>query len=124
MNLRFTLGYKGDFKVRRIALDSANFASDDVDGFVDELSTFEEFKRPFATCHFAKPTDIISGFGLESNVSGYIFTEQDHDLPVAVDKFGIDIRVPIFDSATCDCRRFTARPPNDKVECLGSISPM
>ncbi len=88
LNLRFTPGYKGDFKVDRVAFGIGDLTIDDVDGFVDEFSTFDEFKRPFVAFDFAKPTDIIPAFSLEKDVPKDIFTEQDHNFPVAVDSFG------------------------------------
>ncbi|MCY3551410.1 MAG: hypothetical protein OXH39_13200 [Candidatus Poribacteria bacterium] len=95
MNLHFTLGYKGDFNVSLIAFDIGDFADNDVDGFVDEFSASDKLKCAFGASNCCDPTDIISTFSLEDDVSGYLFTESDLDPPVAVDTSGIDIRVTV-----------------------------
>ena len=120
MNLRFTLGYKGDFNVRLVAIGISDPADDDIDGFVDEFSTFDKLKRACGASNLCDPTDITSALGLEGNVSGYLYSEFNPDDPLAIDSFGINIRVPVFDSATRDVRRGTARRGSDIVECLGS----
>ena len=96
MNLHFALGYKSNFNVILNAVGSGDPTSDNVDGFVDELSTFDKFKSPCATFNFAKPTDIISAFGLEGNVFRLRLTELNHYFSVAVDSFGVNIRVTVL----------------------------
>ena len=64
------------------------------------LRAFDEFECAYIAINFPKPTDVITGFGLERDVSSYLLTEENLDYPVAVDSFGIDIRVTVYDGST------------------------
>ena len=124
MNLHFSLGYEGYFELNWVACCSGDFTNDDVGGSVDELFPFDKFKYACGAFDFTKPTDIVPIFGLKGNVSGYLCSEGNLYDPIAVDRFGIDIRVPVFDSATRDTRIVgSVRRGNFIAQCLGAISP-
>ena len=124
MNLCFTPGYKGDFNVNLLnAVDSGDFTNNDVDGFVGKLFALDKFKCCYGTFDFAKPTDISPIFGLEGDVSGYLFTEEDFNPSVAVDGFGINIRITIYNNATRDTQIGSVWSSNCIVQGLGAISP-
>ncbi len=109
LNLRFTPGYKGYFNVSLVAIDSGDFTNDDVDSFVDEFSTFDKLKRTRGAGNFCYPADIISTFGLKRDVPGYLFSEVNLYFPIAVDSFGINIRVTVFEGITILQRDFSER---------------
>ena len=105
-------------------VSSGDFTNDDINGIVNEFSTFDKFKTAFGTINFCDPTDIVPALSLESNVSGYLLTEGNLDHPFAVDNFGVDIRVPVYNSATRDTQIVgSVRRSNFIVQYLGAVSP-
>lgn len=124
LNLRFTVGYKGDFDLSFGAIGSRNFANDEVDGFVGEFFTFNKLKRAFGASNVCDPTDISPIFGLKCDVSGYLFIESDLNYPLAIDSYRINILVPVYNSATRDTRIVgSVWRGNFIVQHLGAISP-
>ncbi|MCG9134138.1 hypothetical protein J5I95_20955 [Candidatus Poribacteria bacterium] len=89
-----------------------DFTNDDIDGGVGQLFAFDEFKCRFVPFDFANPADIIPIFGLKCDVSGYLFSEGNLDPSVAIDGFGIDILVAVFNSATRDTQIGSVRRGN------------
>lgn len=124
MNLRFTLGYKGDVDLSFGAIGSGDFTNDEVDGFVGEFFTFNKLKRAFGASNVCDPTDISPIFGLKCDVSGYLFIESDLDYSLAIDSYRINILVTVYNSATRDTRIVgSVRRGNFIAQCLGAISP-
>ena len=106
-----------------IAFDIEDFANNDVDGFVDEFFAFNKFKCCYVAFDVANPTDISPIFGLQCDASGYLFTESDLDPSLAVDSFGIDIFIPIYNGATRDTQIGSVGASNCIVHCKSAISP-
>ena len=102
--LSFLFSDKSDLNISRVACSIRDFTCDNVGGFVTNLFAFDKFECACGALDFSKPTDIVASVGLECDVSGYVFTESNLDLRVAVDGFGIDISVTIFDGSTGNCR--------------------
>ena len=124
LNLYFAFGYKGNFNISLDTVSSRDFTNDDVDGFVGKFFALNTFKCRCVTFDFANPTDISPIFGLKCDVSGYLFSKGNLDPSVAVDEFGVDILVPVYNSATRDTQIVgSVRPGNFIVQYLGAISP-
>jgi len=121
--LLFTLGYKGDFNVGRVACGIRDFTCDNVGSFIVEFSAFNKFENAFVAPDFSEPTDIITGFGLERDVSSHIFTKSNLNLRVGINGFWIDIFVPIFDAPTRDLGRICVTASNYIGKRHSSISP-
>ena len=88
------------FNLSCIACSIKDCTDDNVGSFAYELSVFDEFKGAYMAFNFSKPTKIIASFGLEGDVSGYLFSESNLDLPVTVNSFGINILVTVSDGPT------------------------
>ena len=123
LNLLFTLGYKSDAKIKRITSGIRDFPYNNVSRFVYELSAFNEFECPRGALDFSEPTDIIAGFSLERDASSHLFTEGNLDYSIAVNSFGINIRISVYDGATCHRRPASVRPDNSIGKRQGSIRP-
>ncbi len=124
MNLHCTLGYKGDFDLSFSAIGSRDFTNNDINGFVGEFFTFDKLKRAFGASNVCDPTDISPIFRLKCDVSSYLFIESDLDYSLAIDNYGINIRVTVYNSATRDMQIVgSVRRGNFIVHDLGAISP-